>query len=176
MITKPIKQSALLDAVVTAFHQDDFGIEKTQRVIPAILPEIGCSDDVVILVAEDNAVNRRLALLQLKKMGYRAETVENGSQAVTAVATGRYALVLMDCHMPELDGYSATGAIREAEAHSGKHIPIIAMTANAMPEDRTLCLAAGMDDYITKPVKADALQGIIEQWLPTSSMVGTSVE
>jgi CheY-like chemotaxis protein len=71
----------------------------------------------------------------------------------------------MDCQMPELDGYQATGAIREAERHSGRHVPIVAMTANAMPEDRMSCLEAGMDDYVTKPVKVDILRDTMERWL-----------
>lgn len=120
-----------------------------------------------ILVAEDSPVNQKLAQLQLKALGYRAVGVANGREAVAAVARGQYAAVLMDCQMPELDGFAATVAIRAAEAESGvPRVPIIAMTANAMQGDRELCLRAGMDDYLTKPVTATGLQEILARWAP----------
>ncbi len=121
-----------------------------------------------ILLAEDNPVNQRLLLLQLRKFGYRAEAVNNGREAIAAVAAGSYALVLMDCQMPELDGFAATAAIRKAERWGGadgaRRLPIIALTANAMQGDREACLDAGMDDYVAKPVKAAELRAVIERW------------
>jgi PAS domain S-box-containing protein len=120
----------------------------------------------LILVAEDNTVNQRLASLQLEKLGFRAHTVRNGHEAVAAVATGRYALVLMDCQMPLLDGYDATRAIRAAEEQAGSpRLPVIAMTANALSSDRARCIEAGMDDYIAKPVRFDTLRATLERWL-----------
>ncbi|MDQ3487481.1 MAG: ATP-binding protein [Acidobacteriota bacterium] len=103
-----------------------------------------------ILVADDNAVNQKIAVIQLQKLGLQADVVGTGRDALDAVARERYDLVLMDCEMPDLDGFEATRAIREAEA-GGRRIPIVAMTANAGAEDRQRCLDAGMDDYLTKP-------------------------
>ncbi len=120
----------------------------------------------LVLVAEDNPVNRKLAVLQLEKLGYHAHVVENGHEAVKAASTGKYALVLMDCNMPEMDGLAATTVIRASEESQHlPRLPIVAMTANAMHEDREACLQAGMDDYVSKPVKLIALQSTLERWL-----------
>jgi CheY-like chemotaxis protein/HPt (histidine-containing phosphotransfer) domain-containing protein len=115
-----------------------------------------------ILVAEDNEVNRRLAMFMLQKLGCQSDFASDGQETIHAWETIPYDVILMDCHMPMLDGYSATRKIRELEklpAQAGRpHTQIIAMTANAMRGDREKCLAAGMDDYISKPVRLEVLQ------------------
>jgi signal transduction histidine kinase len=120
---------------------------------------------VRILLVEDYVINQAVAVGQLEKLGYRADVVDDGFAALKALALDRYDVVLMDCQMPKLDGYDASAEIRRREAASGgRHTPIIAMTANAMMGDREKCIAAGMDDYITKPIRAEDLQRVLEQW------------
>jgi hypothetical protein len=145
-----------------------------------------------LLVAEDNAVNQKLIIRLLEKMGYRADVATNGREALDALACRSYAAVLMDCQMPEMDGFAATRAIRKWEAarnaergtmnaehppapphssflihHSSfSRLPIIAVTAHALQGDRTRCLEAGMDDYLSKPIKPDQLKATLERWLP----------
>lgn len=119
-----------------------------------------------ILVAEDNHVMQELALRQLTRLGMMADVVSNGKQAIQAARSGNYALILMDCQMPEVDGYEATLSIRKDEAVRGGHVPIIAMTASAMKGDRENCIASGMDDYLSKPVGQEQLLRLLERWLP----------
>jgi CheY-like chemotaxis protein/HPt (histidine-containing phosphotransfer) domain-containing protein len=119
--------------------------------------------DVRVLVAEDNAVNREVVLAQLHRLGYRASTVVNGAEAVEAARSGAYDLVLMDCEMPVMDGFEATRRIRESLRSS---VPIVAVTADAMPADRDRCLHAGMNDYMAKPVELRRLAGLLAKWLP----------
>jgi PAS domain S-box-containing protein len=118
-----------------------------------------------ILLAEDNATNRDVGLAQLQKLGYKATAVTNGAQAVQAVIEGNFDLVLMDCEMPVMDGFEATRRIR-ASIHPA--IPIIAVTADAMPADRDRCLREGMNDYISKPVELDRLEEVLAKWLAAS--------
>jgi signal transduction histidine kinase/PleD family two-component response regulator len=126
--------------------------------------------DAVILVAEDNPVNQKVTLLQLRNLGFAADIAVNGCEALTALRRKRYALILMDAQMPEMDGMEATRRIRAAQAAGTPGFPpelrIVAMTANAMSGDREACLAAGMDDYLAKPVKPEALRAILARYLP----------
>jgi two-component system sensor histidine kinase/response regulator len=127
----------------------------------------GDKSDILILVAEDNPTNQSLALKQLRSLGYRARLVGNGVEAVDEIIShpGQYALILMDCQMPIMDGYEATRLIRADETNSERHIPIVALTASATMGIREKCLIAGMDDYLSKPVSLEALQAAIEQCL-----------
>jgi CheY-like chemotaxis protein len=118
-----------------------------------------------VLVAEDNPVNQRVAVRMLERLGLGADVAADGREAVQSYARQPYAAILMDCQMPELDGFEATARIRARE-EPGRHVPIIAMTASAMRGDRERCLAAGMDDYVSKPVTVESLRAVLERWLP----------
>jgi CheY-like chemotaxis protein len=115
---------------------------------------------------DDNMVNLKLTSLQLRRLGCAVDVASNGREALEMLARHQYALVLMDCNMPVMDGYEATRAIRSNEAATGSHLPVIAVTANALSGDREVCIEAGMDDYLPKPVKLHALKSLIEQWAP----------
>jgi CheY-like chemotaxis protein/HPt (histidine-containing phosphotransfer) domain-containing protein len=123
-----------------------------------------------VLVVEDNLVNQRLALLQLNALGYEGQAVTNGVAALRALDQGEYGLILMDCQMPVMDGFETTIEIRKGEASrgQGKHVPIVAMTAQAMSQDQEQCLACGMDAFISKPVTVDVLRTMLAHWLPQS--------
>ena len=125
-----------------------------------------------VLVAEDNVVNQTLTARMLERLGYHPHVVSNGQEALTALETTDYAAIVMDCQMPELDGYEATKRIREREQAAARHIPIIALTADAMREARDRCLAAGMDDYLVKPIKTEQLGKVLERWVPTPAFSG----
>ena len=118
-----------------------------------------------ILLAEDNEVNQRIAVKMLERIGCRVDVAVNGLKALEALEASRYDLVLMDCQMPELDGFETTRLLREREG-DGRRTPVVAMTANAMAGDRERCLEAGMDGYLTKPVRPDELTAAVSQWLP----------
>ena len=123
----------------------------------------GTAPKLRVLLAEDHPVNQKIAARILRKAGCWVDIVSTGREAVNAASSGAYDLVLMDCMMPEMDGYEAAAAIRRLEGAKGR-IPIVAMTANAAEGDRDRCLAAGMSDYISKPVPADALLRCIQRW------------
>ncbi len=129
--------------------------------------DAGAASPCRVLVAEDNPVNRKVMLYMLQKIGVAATIVGNGKEALEALAKSRYDLLLMDCQMPEMDGFEATAALRRRErAAHAERMPIVAMTANAMQGDRDKCLAAGMDDYLTKPLARDDLEAALKKWLP----------
>jgi two-component system, sensor histidine kinase len=118
-----------------------------------------------VLVAEDNVINRMIASKFLQKLGFMAEVAEDGARAVALHRAAPYDIVLMDCQMPGVDGYQATALIRADERLSGSRVPIIAVTAHAMQGDRETCLAAGMDDYISKPLALEELRRVVSTWL-----------
>jgi signal transduction histidine kinase/DNA-binding response OmpR family regulator len=164
-LTKPVRQSQLYDCLATITN---LAIETAPAplVAPHQLTESPAHTRARVLVAEDNVVNQKVAMRLLEKLGCRVDVVANGLEALEALSRLRYDCVFMDCQMPEMDGFEATAAIRARQTQD--HIPIIAMTANAMQGDRQRCLNAGMDDYVSKPVKLDELRTILQQWLPAS--------
>ena len=126
-----------------------------------------------ILLAEDNIVNQRVAARLLEKRGHSVVIVGTGREALSALRNENFDLVLMDIQMPEMDGFEATRAIREEESGTNRHIPIIAMTAHAMTGDRDLCLAAGMDDYISKPIRPSDLINLLKRTSATPANPAT---
>jgi CheY-like chemotaxis protein/HPt (histidine-containing phosphotransfer) domain-containing protein len=127
--------------------------------------EQAASSGQLILLAEDNETNRDILREQLRLLGYCADTAEDGRVALEKWRTGRYAALLTDCHMPQMDGYQLTAAIRESEG-PGQRLPIIAITANAMQGEAQRCLEVGMDDYLSKPLRMEDLAPMLEKWLP----------
>jgi CheY-like chemotaxis protein len=119
-----------------------------------------------VLVVEDSTVNQIVAARALERCGCRVEVAADGREALEALSARNFDAVLMDCQMPVLDGYAATGELRERELRTGEHTPVIAMTAHAMDGDRERCLAAGMDDYISKPMRHTALVAALMRWIP----------
>ena len=119
----------------------------------------------MILVVDDNTSNQYVARVVLERFGYQTRIAENGQEAIKAAAQSDYQLILMDCRMPICDGYEATEAIRRMQARTGTRVPIVGVTACAMEGDRERCLAAGMDDYITKPLTLDDFRGLLKRWL-----------
>jgi two-component system sensor histidine kinase/response regulator len=195
-LTKPVKQAHLFDCVlaVMADHLHALIASRGKRVerveVEAKRLEpaaaVPTSDPVDaplapraprarprgrVLLAEDNSVNQRVALHQLERLGYTADAVANGVEAIAALTQVPYDLVLMDCQMPEVDGYEATREIRAREA-GGRRVPIIAMTAHALEGELQKCLNAGMDAYLSKPVKMDDLRAMLARWIPEHDRKG----
>ena len=160
-LTKPVKQSELFGAILSVLSAPAQAASKKQIITRHSLRET--RKHYQILLAEDNAINQKLAVRLLEKEGHRVVVAGTGRQAVEAFAGQPFDLILMDVQMPEMNGYEATAAIREAELATGRHIPIIAMTAHAMKGDRERCLEAGMDGYVSKPIKSEELFVAIEQ-------------
>jgi len=165
-LLKPIKQSELFDAIVLALGITAVEDEVSQK-RPADQPSRICP--LQILLAEDSFVNQKLAVGLLEKYGHTVVVANHGREAIAAVQSREFDLILMDVEMPEMDGFEATAAIRAWENETGTHIPIVAMTAHAMKGDRERRLEAGMDDYVAKPIRAKQLFDTIETVLRTDN-------
>jgi signal transduction histidine kinase/CheY-like chemotaxis protein len=174
-LVKPVRPSQLFDVLHTLLAKRSARPER-----PAAGMELGPPDPsrqwLRVLVVEDNAANLKVTVRMVERLGYRADVAVNGAEAVSLVERMQYDAVLMDCQMPEMDGYEATklirgneGVARRAQGANGqKRVPIIAMTADALSGDRERCLAAGMDDYISKPIKLHVVAAILERWLTSA--------
>jgi two-component system sensor histidine kinase/response regulator len=169
-LTKPVKQSQLRASILAVL-----GINERANGSPAGAAELVTDYSVSagasgrrVLVVEDNSVNQRVAVALLARAGFATEVANNGNEALAALARIPFDLVLMDCQMPVMDGLEATRQLRSREQRSGGHIPVIAMTASAMEGDRERCLAAGMDDYLAKPVISAELYAKLARWLPSA--------
>jgi CheY-like chemotaxis protein len=168
-LTKPVRQSQLFDTLISlAAGRAHRATPAPASTAPKIDAELGKRHPLRILLAEDNVVNQKLALRILQQMGYRADLASNGLEAVESVERQTYDVVLMDVQMPEMDGLEASRRI-VARWPNGERPRIVAMTANAMQGDREECLAAGMDDYITKPIRVEALVQALMQVRPWSA-------
>jgi CheY-like chemotaxis protein len=156
-LAKPLRQSQLFDTLVNLLAHDAVAKPQVAKAAPSKLdPDMAARHPLRILLAEDNVVNQKLAMRLLQQMGYRADLASNGIEEVESVVRQAFVVVLMDVQMPELDGLDATRRIRAlGPAHDG--LRIVAMTANAMQGDREMCMEAGMDDYLTKPIRVERL-------------------
>jgi PAS domain S-box-containing protein len=162
-INKPIKASVLYNTLVSMFDADVVNVPVKARPTETLEADLAERLPLSILLAEDNAVNQKLALRLLQRMGYRADLAKNGLEALAAVSRQSYDLILMDMQMPEKDGLEATREIR-ATLPSDAQPVIIALTANAMQGDRELCMAAGMNDYLSKPIQIPELIAMLKKW------------
>ncbi|MGH7437628.1 MAG: response regulator, partial [Polyangiaceae bacterium] len=160
-LRKPIKEADLLETLLTT-------LEPATEARPSLITQHTLRErtrGLEILLAEDNAVNQKLVVRLLEKMGHRTTVAENGTAALDELAKRTFDLVLMDLQMPGMDGLAATAAIRQREQGTGARIPIVALTANALVGDRERCLEAGMNDYLTKPIRKEALAAVLAQWM-----------
>jgi two-component system sensor histidine kinase/response regulator len=166
-LVKPVKQSQLYDCLATIL---DSAVSPTKEAEVGLVTRHSLSEArrqrVRILVADDNPTNRLVSLRMLEKLGYSALVVADGLEAIEALESMPFDVVFMDVQMPVMDGFEATRAIRDGTAKvPDRSVPIIAMTAHAMTGDRERCLEAGMDDYVSKPLKSQALSEVLEKWL-----------
>ena len=184
-LVKPVKQSLLFDSLATVMAGGAAGsIRKLKRFLPPSRSPAAAIQKLRILLAEDNTVNQQVAIGLLQKLGYGADAVADGTEALEALKTNRYDIVLMDCQMPELDGYETTRCIRQLEQKRETPfdwkapIHIIAMTANAMEGDREKCISAGMNDYLSKPVRRKELKAALERHseIPTKGVTDSSAQ
>jgi len=165
-LSKPIKQSELFDAIVTAMSEHS-GKRERSEISASIQPS---ARSLRVLLAEDNPVNQTLAMRILERLGHKVQVADNGKEAIR-LAQEHFDVILMDVQMPEMDGLEATTAIRVAEAGTGRHVPIVAMTAHAMKGDKERCLSAGMDGYLSKPIRIDELQRAMSEVCKTGNEV-----
>jgi PAS domain S-box-containing protein len=172
-LLKPVKQRMLHEVIIAVLGREE-------EVQPSLITRHILSEQKRygkrILLAEDNPINQKLAVSLLQKAGYSVDAVENGLQAVTRIKSEPYDAVLMDVQMPDMDGFEATRRIRAWEKDADRRIPVIAMTAHAMSGDRERCLQAGMDDYISKPIKSSVLFNILDRWAQADLPEHTKVE
>jgi CheY-like chemotaxis protein len=161
-LNKPVRRERLRRGLATLLGADRPG-DLSGLVTEEVLVRPARPRRGLLLLAEDNPVNQRVAVAMLQGDGYRVDTVATGAAAVEAVVAGRYEVVLMDCHMPVMDGYEASTRIRAHEG-TGRRTPIVAMTAGARHEDWERCLSVGMDDYLAKPVKMQNLLSVVARW------------
>jgi PAS domain S-box-containing protein len=160
VLMKPVRQSSLYNTLIEVLSKDGAKQDQASRGGALPVKPLGLR----VLLAEDNPINQKVALRMLERWGCEVDVVGDGQSAVAAIETASYDAVLMDCHMPGLDGYEATLEIRRLERLTGEHVPIIAMTANALDGDRDRCLSVGMDDYVRKPVKPEDLWKALYTW------------
>jgi CheY-like chemotaxis protein len=165
-MVKPVRPSQLFDVLQTVLgERPSHGAAEALARAP-----VTRGQGARVLVVDDNAANQKVALRMVERLGYRGDVAGTGAEATAMVARGHYDAVLMDCQMPEMDGYEASRQIRHNE-RGGRRMPIIAMTADAVADERDRCLAAGMDDYITKPIKLHVVAAVLERWLATKQTV-----
>jgi two-component system, sensor histidine kinase and response regulator len=168
-LSKPVRQTMLYECLVNVMA----GQQQEAAATPAVSQPANVAPDGMrgnILLVEDNLINQQVALGILQIQGYSVTVVNNGREALDAHAQGAFDLILMDCHMPEMDGFEATREIRVREGASGtKRMPIVALTANAMAQDREACLKAGMDDHLSKPFSMATLQDMLDRWVPRNA-------
>jgi signal transduction histidine kinase/DNA-binding response OmpR family regulator len=168
VLTKPVRQARLRDCLARVLGGAGPAATTNE---PAAGPPAPATITARVLVVEDNRVNQVIAVRMLEKLGCRVDVAANGREALEMARGLAYDLILMDCQMPEMDGYAATAAIRDREAGTGRRVAIVAMTANAMEDDRDRCLAAGMDDYLAKPIKPAGLVAMVAKWVPEGERV-----
>jgi CheY-like chemotaxis protein len=163
-LTKPVRRVELEAAIRAALGRASGDIRALQ--LPTRPSQRERRRSLHILLAEDNPVNQKLAVRLLEKEGHTVVVADNGRRALEALEGGNVDLVIMDVQMPEMDGYEAAASIRKTEETTLKHVPILAMTAHAMKGDQEKCLAAGMDGYVSKPIRPDDLRQVIEELVP----------
>jgi CheY-like chemotaxis protein len=176
-LLKPVAQRDLVDCLLLALsvHPEDWHTQTHPIITQQQLRTQRGREKRRILVAEDNVVNQKVAVRTLEKLGYRADVVKDGREAVLAWEVGGYDLILMDCEMPVVDGFEATRQIRSRE-HGERHIPIIALTAHAIKGAELECRAAGMDEYITKPIARERLEACLERLLSDADIMRRELE
>ena len=178
-IQRPVEQAELLDALTIVMARELRPERSSERsaaavqttapavpveAVPSALPVLPVDGPMRILLAEDNTLNQKLTKSQLIKLGYEVDIVENGAEVLKQIQQKYYPVILMDCQMPEMDGYEATMQLRRLEG-SVRRVRIIAMTAHALEGDREKCLAAGMDDYLSKPTRQEDLAKALAKWI-----------